>query len=91
VSENPYGASAVARAMAGSVQENAKEAVSARRVMDDRDFELEKNANVIYEYLRDKTKEQLILLCSIRGLETEGMGRQVLIASLIDHELLSAG
>ena len=90
MSDNPYGASAVSRAMAGSSQENAAEAVGARRVMDDRDFDREAQASALYFNLRVLTKEQLIEICQEHGFYADGaMGRQALIASIIDGLLLS--
>lgn len=69
--------------MAGSAQADAAEAVSARRVGDDRDFDREAHASTLYFDLRVLTREQLADLAREFGGDSS-MGRQVLIGLIID-------
>ena len=76
-------ASPIARAMAGTVQGDAAQVVLGSRVMDARDYTAQEQANLEYSRLRELRKEELVPLASPYG-GTAAMGKQVLIALIID-------
>lgn len=78
--------SAISRAMAGSVQADAAEALLGRRVLDDRNYGEEEYASDLYGILRTKSKAELIELTVHLG-GVAAMGKQVLIAMYIDWVL----